>query len=245
VVGSPLVVLVAGLLGGAGGLGLPELVARLPEPVPVAALSDDPVPPEGPPPTKPLYADLAAAEGLRWVAAVASAAAAATLAWRLGWSPQLPVWIYLSVVGVLLAFVDWRTALLPTVVIAPSYAVVAALLLGAAAVTGQWAIALRGLLGWALAGGCFLALWFIHPRGLGYGDVRLSGILGMALGGLGWAELGTGIYAGFLLGGLLGGGLSLLHILDRRRYPFGPFMLAGALAGVLCGPALAGWYAGV
>ena len=71
-------------------------------------------------------------------------------------------------------------------------------------------------------------LWYIHPRGLGYGDVRLSGILGIALGWVGYGrELVVGIYAAFLLGGVGGALLSRLRIVDRKGFPFGPFMFVG------------------
>ena len=67
-------------------------------------------------------------------------------------------------------------------------------------------------------------------------------MLGLALGWLGWAELLVGIWSGLLLGGVLGGLLSVA--LRRRDYPFGPFMLLGALVGVVLGqpvlPGLAG-----
>jgi leader peptidase (prepilin peptidase)/N-methyltransferase len=68
-------------------------------------------------------------------------------------------------------------------------------------------------------------------------------VLGIALGWLGWAELLSGVYAGFLLGGVGGLLLSALRLVDRRAYPFGPFMLVGALLGVLVGPHVAAWYA--
>jgi leader peptidase (prepilin peptidase)/N-methyltransferase len=68
-------------------------------------------------------------------------------------------------------------------------------------------------------------------------------VLGIALGYLGWSELLVGVYAGFILGGLGGGLLSLLRIVDRKAYPFGPFMLVGAVLGVLFGPYVADWYA--
>ncbi|CAA9387199.1 MAG: hypothetical protein AVDCRST_MAG06-1346, partial [uncultured Nocardioides sp.] len=85
----------------------------------------------------------------------------------------------------------------------------------------------------------FFVLWFVHPRGLGYGDVRLSGVLGIALGHVGWAELVVGLYAGFLVGGVVGLVLSRLRVVDRKGYPFGPFMLAGALVGLLWGASVA------
>jgi leader peptidase (prepilin peptidase)/N-methyltransferase len=162
---------------------------------------------------------------------------------RLGWDPALIVWAYLVPVGVALAVVDWRTRLLPTKVIAPSYAVVVLLTLVAALVSGDWDSLIRAGWGWLVAGVTFFVLWFVYPRGMGYGDVRLSGLLGIALGYLGWGELLTGIYAGFLIGGVGGLLLSLLRIVDRKAYPFGPFMLVGAVVGVLAGPYVAAWYA--
>ncbi len=90
----------------------------------------------------------------------------------------------------------------------------------------------------AVAFAAFFLLWFIYPRGMGFGDVRLSGVLGLALGYLGWSEWGVGLYGGFLLGAVIGGVLSLLKVVDRKGYPFGPFMLVGALLGVLVGQPL-------
>jgi leader peptidase (prepilin peptidase)/N-methyltransferase len=77
---------------------------------------------------------------------------------------------------------------------------------------------------------------------MGYGDVRLSGVLGIVLGYLGWGPLLVGVYAGFLLGGLGGTLLTVLRIVDRKAYPFGPFMLLGALVGVLWGSDVAELY---
>jgi leader peptidase (prepilin peptidase)/N-methyltransferase len=77
---------------------------------------------------------------------------------------------------------------------------------------------------------------------MGYGDVRLSGVLGIALGYVGWSELLTGVYAGFLLGGVGGLLLSLLRLVDRKAYPFGPFMLVGAVVGVVAGPYVGALY---
>jgi leader peptidase (prepilin peptidase) / N-methyltransferase len=121
---------------------------------------------------------------------------------------------------------------------------VAVLAVLASALSVDWDSLLRAFMGWVVAGGLFVLLWFIYPKGMGYGDVRLSGVLGIALGWLGWAELLVGVYSGFLLGAFGGGLLALLRIVDRKRYPFGPFMLAGAVVGVLLGPLVSAWYAG-
>ena len=73
-----------------------------------------------------------------------------------------------------------------------------------------------------------------HP----FGDVRLAGLLGIGLGWVGWGPLLVGVYAGFLIGGLGGGLLSLLRVVERKGFPFGPFMLVGAVVGLLWGGAL-------
>ena len=223
---------------------VPTLIARIPEPEP------DPMPVEERDasdgldrPHKELYADIARHRGLRWRASLATAVVAGLLGAAVGWSPALSFLLYLAPVGVALAVVDWHTRLLPTKVIAPSYAVVAVLAALSAWAEGDLDALITAGLGWLVAGGTFFLLWFIYPRGMGYGDVRLSGVLGIALGYLGWAELLVGVYAGFVVGALGGLGLSLLRIVDRKAYPFGPFMLVGAVVGVLLGPYVAAWYA--
>ncbi len=97
--------------------------------------------------------------------------------------------------------------------------------------------------GLLVARGLFWVLWWVHSAGLGFGDVRLAGLLGLALGHLGWAELVVGIYAGFVLLAVPGLVLALVRrdrALLRTAYPFGPFLAAGALVGVVAGPWLAG-----
>jgi leader peptidase (prepilin peptidase)/N-methyltransferase len=161
-----------------------------------------------------------------------------------GWQPDLPVWVFLSVLGVGLGYVDWRTRLLPARLVLPSYLVVGALLLVAYAAERDADRLVRALLAWAAVSGIYFLLWFVYPRGLGYGDVRLSGVLGLALGWLSWPAVVVGTYAGFLLGAVIGGVLSMLRVVDRRGYPFGPFMLVGVVFGVLAADGAAGtsWF---
>lgn len=238
------------LYGLLAGQLVPVLIARVPEPDPEGQVegareADATAPPvvlveEEP---KVLYADLARTRGLAWKATVATAVVCGLLGAAVGWTAALSFLLYLAPVGVALTVIDWRTRLLPTRVIAPSYAVVALLALVSAWSESDLDALVTAGLGWLVAGGTFFLLWFIYPRGMGYGDVRLSGVLGMALGYLGWSELLVGVYAGFILGGLGGGLLSLLRLVDRKAYPFGPFMLVGAVLGVLFGPYVAAWYA--
>jgi leader peptidase (prepilin peptidase)/N-methyltransferase len=208
----------------------PLVVGRLPEPVAAA-------------PDKAPYRQIAARRHLAAELASVGALAGAALGWRLGFQPVLAAWLYLAGAGVVLGYVDARTRLLPTRIVAPSYVVVVALVCLAAAVDAGPRHLAGAALGWLVMGGFYLLLWLVHPSGLGYGDVRLSGLLGIPLGYLGWASLLTGLYSGFVLGAVGGLVLSLRRRGGgRRAFAFGPFMLLGGLVGAAFGPALASLY---
>lgn len=225
----------------------PAVLRRLPEPQAQAAEPASGAEAEADVPgatvvPKVSYDELAGRPALAERLAAAGAVAGAVVGLRLGAVPALLPWTCLAAVGVFLSYIDVQTKLLPTRIIAPSYAVVTCLLVVAALLDGSSAGLARAALGWVVMGGFYFVLWFVHPAGIGYGDVRLAGLLGLALGYLGWGQLLTGMYAGFLLGGIGGAVLALARLVDRRRYPFGPFMVLGALAGLLFGDALSGWY---
>jgi leader peptidase (prepilin peptidase)/N-methyltransferase len=236
--GYPAAALLGLLIGGLSGWWCPQLIARIPEP------EDEPddtdAAPERsalpPPPPKETYVHIGGLPGLAQRTAAASALVGGVLGASVGWSWSLLFLLPLAPIGVALTVIDWRTTLLPTRLIAPTYVVTVVAVALAAVSEGDLDVALHALIGWAVMGGIFFVLWFIYPRGLGYGDVRLSGILGLALGALGWAELATGIYGAFLLGGVGGALLSLLRIVNRKRFPFGPFMLVAAVLAVALGP---------
>lgn len=243
--GHPLAALIAALAGLLVGWFVPRLIAALPEPVPEpddAAPDNEREPnrpglPEAPP--KPLYADLAVRPGLAGRCAAATGAVAAVLGASTGADAALIVLLPLIPIGVALAVIDWHTTLLPTRIIAPTYGLVVGCVLLAGLVESDRDPVIRSAIGWTVMGGFFLILWLVYPRGLGYGDVRLSGVLGLALGYLGWATLVIGMYGAFLIGGLGGALLGALKIVNRKRFPFGPFMLVAAVLGVAFGPWIA------
>lgn len=238
--------LTAAVLAGVVAAGLswwvPRVIAGIPEPEEPDRHEETGDPAEATEETavaeKEPYAHIAALPGLAVKAALAALVVGAAVGASIGLEWPLLYLVPLVPVGIVLAVVDWRTRLLPTRVIAPTYVGLVAAVLVIAAATQDWQDLERAGLGWVIAGGLYLVLWVVYPRGMGYGDVRLSGILGIALGQLGWTELVIGIYGGFLLGGVLGGLLSLLARVDRKGYPFGPFMLLGALVGIVLGQPL-------
>jgi leader peptidase (prepilin peptidase)/N-methyltransferase len=194
--------------------------------------------------TKIPYADLAGRRAAYWCGGLA-AASGGLLGWVLGTSAVLSAWLLLAVVGAVLGYIDARTRFLPSAIIWPSYGVIGLALLGAAAVSGEWGSLRRAVIAGVIGFAVFYVLWFVFPRGVGFGDVRLSGVLGLALGWLGWGQFISGLYGGFFLGAIVGIALIAAKVMTRKQMvPFGPFMLVGALGGVLLGAPLERLYVG-
>jgi leader peptidase (prepilin peptidase) / N-methyltransferase len=167
-------------------------------------------------------------------------------AWRLGPVWHLPAYLYLAAVAVALTLIDVDVRRLPNAIVLPSYAVAALLLLVPAVADGDWHAYLRALLGGALLFAGYFALAVAYPAGMGFGDVKLAGVLGLYLGWLGWGELAVGAFLGFLLGGVWGMALLAARRVGRKgAIPFGPFMLGGALLAVFAGGALSHAYVGL
>lgn len=160
----------------------------------------------------------------------------AVMALRFGLDPVLPAYLYLAAVGIALALIDIDVKRLPDALTLPSYPVVG-VLLGVAALAGSDSgDFVRALLGGAAMFGFYFALCFAYPAGMGFGDVKLSGVLGLATAWVGWGAWAVGLFGGFLFGGLWGIVLIVAKRGGRKsKVPFGPFMLAGALLGVLAG----------
>jgi leader peptidase (prepilin peptidase)/N-methyltransferase len=162
---------------------------------------------------------------------------------RFGLTPALPAYLYLVAVSVALAMIDVDVLRLPNRIVLPSYVVGAVLLLPVAVVDGDWNAAARCLVAMAALYTFYFALAFLHPGGMGFGDVKLAGLLGLYLGWLGWSSVLVGTFAGFLLGGLAGAALLATRRAGRRTpVPFGPYMLAGAMIAVFLAEPVATWY---
>jgi leader peptidase (prepilin peptidase)/N-methyltransferase len=141
----------------------------------------------------------------------------------------LPAWLYFTAMAIALAAIDIDCHRLPNAIVLPSYPVLALLL--AVPTLWQhdyWAL-LRTAIGCAALFGGYFGLALAYPKGMGFGDVKLAGLIGAVLGWLSYSALLVGAFAAFLLGGLVG-----IAVIASRRgtgktpLPFGPFMLAGA-----------------
>lgn len=155
-------------------------------------------------------------------------------------------YLYFASITIALALIDVDTHRLPNVIVLPSYAVIGALFTLACLLGAEWSALLRAAVGGAVSFAFYALLRVIRPGGMGGGDVKLAGVVGLCLGWLGWGALVVGTFAAFLLGGVFGILLILARRANRRTaIPFGPFMLAGAWVGIAAGEWLARSYVGL
>ena len=170
-----------------------------------------------------------------WVLVLGTGLAFAIMALRFGPGPPLPAFCYLAGIGIPLAMIDIRCRRLPDALILPSYPVALAFLgLAALLLPGGGHHFVSALAGMAVAWALFLLQVLIYPAGLGGGDVKLSGLLGLYLGWLGLGPLAAGLFLGYAFAAVTGLALIAVKLATRRSYlAFGPFLLAGTLAAVL------------
>lgn len=166
-----------------------------------------------------------------------------------GWGAFAAVvvaYLYFASISIALTLIDLDTRRLPNAIVLPGYPVVGILFTIACLLGLPWDALLRAAIGGMILFGFYFVLRLIRPAGMGGGDVKLAGIVGMCLAWLGWAPLVVGAFAAFLLGGVFGIALLIARRAGRRTaIPFGPWMLAGAWVGILVGDTIARWYIGL
>ncbi len=223
--------------------GTAPLALRLEEaegPAGTADLAEPPTPvdPRGPEsaPSLPAAPGTAERVGVGIVTAVLLGAAAA----RIGPEPELAAYCVLFCGLVAMSVADVRVGLVPRKFLYPTLIGVAVGLLAASAVESDWHRALTAVVSGVVAFAVFFVVWFIAPRALGFGDVRLAGLIGLSLGWLGYAETYLGFLAAFVIGAVIGVAKMVVSGTGRRTaLPFGPALALGAVVGVLWGPHLA------
>jgi leader peptidase (prepilin peptidase)/N-methyltransferase len=138
-----------------------------------------------------------------------------------------------------LSCIDVELQLLPKKIVYPLLAIVTALLVLASALDHVWHQFLVGVLcalGWFLV---FFLMNLASPKILGFGDVRLAPVLGLALGWLGVGYVLIGFFAANVVGAIVGLGLIASGRATRQaRVPYGVFLSAGCLVAVFLGPVL-------
>ena len=147
---------------------------------------------------------------------------------------ELVAFGFLACVGVVLAAIDLLERRLPGRLVVPSYAVLGGLLALDAVVTERWGNLLTALVAAVAVALAYLLAALASRGGLGSGDVRFGGLLGMALGWQGWPAVVTGTAVAWL------GAAAVLFALRcfgcrPSAVPMGPFLLTGTLFALTSG----------
>jgi leader peptidase (prepilin peptidase) / N-methyltransferase len=159
--------------------------------------------------------------------------AVASRLWTLDLLPALPAYLYFVAVGITLTLIDIDCRRLPNVIVLPSYPVVLVLLASAAAWQQDWAALVRALVGTAALFGVYFLLAMVYPAGMGFGDVKLAGVLGAVLAYLSYSALVVGAFAAFFIAALVGVVLIVSGRGSRKTaIPFGPYMITGSLLAI-------------
>lgn len=168
----------------------------------------------------------------------------AVLALRLSDEAALPAFLVLGAALIAISLIDLEHFIVPNRIVYPTLFLMAPLLVGAAVVEDDWSSLRGAVLGGLLGFGILFAIHLVSPRGMGFGDVRLAGLLGVALG---WLDLGhvlLGLFLGFLTASVISLTLIGLKVRSRKdRIPFGPFLALGAVLAILVGRPILDWYA--
>jgi leader peptidase (prepilin peptidase)/N-methyltransferase len=177
------------------------------------------------------------------VVELATAALFAAAALRLGPDPALPGFLLLFAALVAISAIDLEHFIVPNRIVYPTLFASVPLLVVAAAVGHEWAslrdAALGGLLAWA----ALLVIHLASPKGMGFGDVRLAGLIGVYLGWLSLGHVLVGLFLAFLSAAVIGIALVATSVRTRKdKVPFGPFLALGAVAAVLVGAPIIEWY---
>lgn len=174
---------------------------------------------------------------------VVTAVLFAATALRLGADAALPAFL-VGVAGVIaISAVDLELFIVPNRILYPTLFAAAPLLLAAAATEGDWDRVKTAAIGGALGWGLLLVVHLISPAGMGFGDVRLAGLLGMLLGWLSIGHVLVALFLAFLTAAAVGVLLIAVGVKGRKdKIPFGPFLATGAMLALLFGGPMLEWY---
>ena len=160
----------------------------------------------------------------------------ALVAWRVGLTWTLPAFLLFAWLLLVVAIIDLDTRKIPNRLTYPLTPALLALLAVGALLDGEAHRLVGALLGGAGAFVVLLLIALISPRGMGMGDVKLAGFIGIGLGYVGAAHVVLGLFGAFLIGGVVAVVLLAVRARGRRdAIPFGPYLAAAAVLALLVG----------
>jgi len=190
------------------------------------------------------YCQTSVPRRLFWVE-LATGVVFALLAWHFGLSPALGIMAFYACLFIIIFVIDLEHGLILNKVVYPGMVVALLLALLPQPWLTQWIVtgianaALGGAIGFAL----FLLIAIVSRGGMGWGDVKLAALIGLATG---FPLVFFSIIMGAILGGIVAVALVIAKKRKRRQtIPFGPFLALAAMITLLWGSNILNWYLGL
>jgi leader peptidase (prepilin peptidase)/N-methyltransferase len=222
--------LAAVLLGVPGGMFANLVIDRVPEKQPL----------------RPLPALSSLVRPLRYALVVVATAAlfgGTVVRFRGDW--VVPAYLVFFVCLVTVAVIDFQRQIIPNRIVYPTIFASIPLLAFAALAGDQWSRFGHALMGGSLAWLALLLIHLISPSGMGFGDVRLSFVLGLFLGWISLAHVFTGLFLGVVLISAVGITLAVFRLRSLQEHiAFGPFLAGGSILAVFAGHSIIRFWAG-
>ncbi|CAA9274024.1 MAG: hypothetical protein AVDCRST_MAG10-3464 [uncultured Acidimicrobiales bacterium] len=175
----------------------------------------------------------------------ATAALFAGTAFRFDGDWVIPAYLVFFVCLVSVSVIDSQLQIIPNRIVYPTIFASVPLLALAALISGEWDRFGHAVIGATLAWLALLLIHLISPSGMGFGDVRLSFVLGLFLGWISLGHVFTGLFLGVLLISAVGVVLAVLRLRSLQDHiAFGPFLAAGSTLAVFAGEAIIRWWRG-
>jgi leader peptidase (prepilin peptidase)/N-methyltransferase len=212
--------------------------AAAPTQAPEVASDPDPEPGSTAPPSHLVAQGPSAARTV--VAAILTGALFGLAANHFGADLVLAPFCVLFALLVVVAVTDLSYRLVPRRLIYASLVLVVPLLVATSAVDHQWQHLSGAAIAGAVAFGLFFTIWWFIPQGMGYGDVRLAGVIGICTGYLSLVHAYLAFFGGFVIGLVFG--VIMMAVLGsgrKTRIPFAPALSLGAVLAVFFGAHLA------
>ncbi len=166
--------------------------------------------------------------------------------WHSGLSAEFAITAVYGSLFIVIGVIDLEHGLILNKVVYPAAAV--ALIIGfleprAEVISHPWPEFISGVIGGAIGFAFLLLPVLIYREGMGWGDVKMAGLIGLVTG---FPLVFVALMMGIILGGLVAGALLALKIKKRKEaIPFGPFLSLATIATLLRGSDILGWYLGL
>jgi leader peptidase (prepilin peptidase)/N-methyltransferase len=159
----------------------------------------------------------------------------AILFWLYGLTIQFPIIAFYSCVLLVLAVIDLKHKLLLNIIIYPT--IVIAFIID---IFRPEIGIINGIIGGAIGFAILLIPALVSRTGMGWGDVKMAGLIGLMTG---LPRVFVAILGGIILGGLAA--ILLIAIKKKGRkdmIPFGPFLTLATLVALVYGDQIINWY---